>query len=240
MCAVLKVFPRVDRYTCNLVNLYVLGKTENEKIFDKQVVEFKRLLKLYDPREAVIDINGLGIGFADLMIKETLDPVTGEVYPAYGFFNRDEYEEIQPRNCKKILYGMKANAQINSDMHSALYSKIYSGCVNLLISEKKAKDKLNATKIGMKLTPEQKIARLMPHELTSQFIDEVLNLRVRPTGVSNQIAVEQINKRLTKDKFSAVEMGVYRMVQLESEQTARRRNRGLNRKLVFYTGGDTN
>lgn len=59
MCAVLKVFPRADRYTCNLVNLYVLGKTENEKIFDKQVVEFKRLLKLYDPQEAVIDINGL-------------------------------------------------------------------------------------------------------------------------------------------------------------------------------------
>jgi hypothetical protein len=52
-------------------------------------------------------------------------------------------------------------------MHTALYSKIYSGCVNFLISERKARDKINATKIGKKMTPEQKIARLMPHEMTS-------------------------------------------------------------------------
>ena len=90
----------------------------------------------------VIDINGLGIGLADLMIRETFDPVTNEIYPAYGFMNREEYEEIQPRNCQKILYGVKANTQLNSDMHSAVYSKIYSGALTFLISEKKAKDKL--------------------------------------------------------------------------------------------------
>jgi hypothetical protein len=33
-------------------------------------------------------------------------------------------------------------------MHSTLYAKIYSGCVNFLISERKAKDKLMATKAG--------------------------------------------------------------------------------------------
>jgi len=39
-------------------------------------------------------------------------------------------------------------------MHTALYSKIYSGCVNFLISERKARDKINATKVGKKMTPE--------------------------------------------------------------------------------------
>jgi hypothetical protein len=42
---------------------------------------------------------------------------------------------------------------------------------------------------------------------------------------------------MTKDKFSAFEMGLYRMVELESEAMSHRRNRGLKRKLVFYTAG---
>lgn len=128
---------------------------------------------------------------------------------------------------------------MNSDMHSSLYAKVYSGCVNFLISEQEAKTKLMATKIGQKMKPEQRIARLMPHELTSILINEIMNLKIKPTGVSNQIAVEQINKRMLKDKFSALEMGVYRMVEMENEKNSHRRNRGLGgkRKLTFFKCG---
>ena len=94
-----------------------------------------------------------------------------------------------------------------------------------------------ATKVGQRMRPEQRIARLMPHELTSILINEIMNLKIKPTGVNNQIAVEQINKRMNKDKFSALEMGIYRMVELENEKNSRRRNRGLKRKLTFYRSG---
>lgn len=239
VCTVLKVFPRDDAWRCNLVNIYILGKNENEKVFDRQVLELKRLIERFNPKEVIIDINGLGVAFADYMIKETFDPDRNIFLPAYGFFNRDEYDNIQPRNCAKILYGVKASGQMNSDMHSALYAKIYSGCVNFLISEQEAKTKLMATKIGQRMKPEQRIARLMPHELTSILINEIMNLKIKPTGVSNQIAVEQINKRMLKDKFSALEMGIYRMVEMENEKNSRRRNRGLGgkRKLTFFKCG---
>ena len=59
VATVLKVFPGGDRYTANLVNVYVLGKTENEKVFDHQVLELKRLIKAFNPKETIIDINGL-------------------------------------------------------------------------------------------------------------------------------------------------------------------------------------
>ena len=186
---------------------------------------------------AIYTESNVGIGFADFMIKETFDPVTQTFLPAYGFFNREEYDLIQPRNCQKILYGIKANSTLNSEMHSTLYSMIYSGQLNFLISEKKAKQKLSATKVGQKMTPEQKIARLMPHELTSILIKEIMNLKVKPTGVSNQIQVEQINKRITKDKFSALEMGTYRISEIENEEISHRQNRGLGRKLIFYRAG---
>lgn len=237
VATVIKVFPNGEKYRMNLVNLFILGKTEDEKVFDNQVLELKRLIQRFQPREVVIDINGLGIGFADCMIKETFDPATNTFLPAYGFFNRDEYDLIQPRNCPKILYGIKANSTLNSEMHSALYSSVYSGSINFLISEKKAKEKLMGTKVGQRMSPEDKIKRLMPHELTSILINEIMNLKVKPTGVSNQIAVEPINQRMTKDKFSALEMTVWRIVQIQNEEISHKINRGLSRKLVFFRSG---
>ena len=90
VATVLKVFPNiVDGYKINLVNIFILGKTLEEKVFDKQVIELKRLIRDFNPREVVIDINGLGVAFADTMIKENFDSVTGETFPAYGFFNEE-------------------------------------------------------------------------------------------------------------------------------------------------------
>jgi hypothetical protein len=237
IAAVLKVFPNNDKYYCNLVNLYSLGKTSAEKVFTNQAKELKRLIQAFNPKEAVIDINGLGIGLADDMIKETWDAENNIMLPAYGFFNRDEYEERQPKGCQKILFGMKASGNLNSEIHSALYSKIYSGCVRFLISESDASNKLMSTKVGQRMSPEKKIARLMPHEMTSMLINEIMNLRVKPAGENNAIKVERINSRIQKDKFSALEYGVWRMVQLENEHMASRRNRGLGRKLTFYRKG---
>ncbi len=65
-----------------------------------------------------------------------------------------------------------------------------------------------------------------------------MNLKIKATGISNQIAVEMINTRMLKDKFSALEMGVYRIVQIENEAMSHRRNRGLGRRnLVFISRG---
>lgn len=240
VCVVLKVFPGQDHYNVNLVNIYVLGKTEDEKRFDQQVLELKRLIAKFGPEQVVIDINGLGIGFADLMVVESFDPQTQTILPAYGFTNREEYEELQPRNCRKILYGIKANAQINSDMHTALFAKVYSGQLNFLISEKKAKEKLQGTLKGRRMTVEQRMKRLQPHELTTHLINEIMNLKIKPAGTNNQIAVEQINKRVIKDKFSALEMGIYYITLKEKEEIGHRQNRGLGRRLAFYKiGGES-
>ena len=241
VATVLKVFPNmIDGYKINLVNIFILGKTLEEKVFDKQVIELKRLIRDFNPREVVIDINGLGVAFADTMIKVNTDTATGETFPAYGFFNEEsKYLTTQPRNAIKILYGIKASGQINSDMHSALYAKVYSGHMKFLISEQSARSKLLATRRGQRMSPAERNKRLLPHELTTILINEIMNLKIKPTGVSNQIAVEQINERMLKDKFSALEMGVYRIVQIENEQLTRRRNRGLKRQLVFTSHGGT-
>ena len=171
------------------------------------------------------------------MVVETFDPQTQQILPAYGFTNREEYEELQPRNCRKILYGIKANTQLNSDMHTALFAKVYSGHLTFLISEKKAKEKLQGTLKGRRMPIEERIKRLYPHELTTHLINEIMNLKVKPAGTNNQIAVEQINKRVIKDKFSALEMGIYYISEKEKEEISHKQNRGLGRQLSFFKVG---
>ena len=65
------------------------------------------------------------------------------------------------------------------------------------------------------MTVEQRIKRLMPHELTSSLFDEMANLRLKRTGTGTDIVLEQINTRLPKDKYSAFSYGIWRIKELE-------------------------
>ena len=57
------------KYFATLVNIYRLAHAGNVKTVTQQVIELKRIIEAFEPREVVIDTNGLGIGFADEMIK---------------------------------------------------------------------------------------------------------------------------------------------------------------------------
>ena len=67
----------------------------------------------------------------------------------------------------------------------------------------------------------------MPHEMTTKLFEEMANLRLRRTGVSLDIVLEQINPRYPKHKYSAFAYGLWRIKELEEEQNKRRRRRGM-------------
>jgi hypothetical protein len=88
------------------------------------------------------------------------------------------------------------------------------------------------------MTVEQRIQRLMPHEMTTKLFEEMANLRLKKTGDMNKISLEQINTRFPKDKYSAFAYGQWRIKELEEEALKRKRKRGTGkRQLVFFTGG---
>lgn len=110
--------------------------------------------------------------------------------------------------------------------------------MRFLISEQKAKSALLGTKIGQKMTTEQRVMRLMPHEMTTKLFEEMSNLRLKRTGSSLDIILERINSRFPKDKYSAFSYGLWRIKELEEESYSRsHRRRAPGRKLVFFTGG---
>ena len=79
----------------------------------------------------------------------------------------------------------------------------------------------------------------MPHEMTTKLFEEMANLRLRRTGATLDIVLEQINPRYPKDKYSAFAYGLWRIKELEEENYKKIRRKASygNRKLIFYTGG---
>ncbi len=239
VCCVFRVNIVNGKYYCTLVNLFVLGRTSQTRTFIQQAMDLKKIIRDFQPKEVVIDINGLGIGFADEMIKVHSDE-KGNILPSYGFFNDSEYKKIQPKDSINILYGIKANGPLNSKIHGNAYSRLTSGSVRFLIKEQDAKNALLSTKKGQKMSLEDRIRRLLPHEMTTKLFNEMANLRLKRTGVGLDIVLEQINSRFPKDKYSAFAYGLWRIKELEEEygKKARRRNRIENkRQLTFFTGG---
>ena len=234
---VIKVLQRPEGFHCRIVNLFVLGKNDNERHFEYQARDLKRLIRDFQPKEVVIDGNGLGVGLLDFMARPQVDPQTGEIYPIYGSFNDPDMLKTQPKDAIPIIYVIKASAKQNSEMHSNCYSRIYSGHVYFLIKEQEAKNRLLSTKVGQKMNTEQKARRLLPHELTTILFDEIGNLRLKQTGRGSDVVLEQINSRVGKDKFSSLEYGLWRVKELEDAYLKTKGKRTKKRDLIFFTPG---
>lgn len=234
---VFKVLPNRDRFRAVVVNIFVLGRTKQTKQFKQQTLDMKKIIRAFNPREVIIDTNGLGASIADEMIQEHID-IDGTIYGPLGFFNDDDYKKIQPVDAPRILYSFKANHKINSEMFGNCYSRIDAGLVDFLIKEQDARSKLLATKKGQKMSVEQKTKFLMPYEMTSKLFEEMGNLRLKRTGAGLDIVLEPINSRFPDDRFSSLCIGLRRIKELEEEFVKKKKKRsGSQRKLVFFTGG---
>ena len=237
VACIFKVSVLDGKYFASLVNIVVLGRTPETKPFSRQAADIKRLINLYDPREVVIDTNGLGVGLGDEMIRAQFGE-DGTYYPPYGFINDQNYRKVQPHDARCILYGIKASASLNSQIHSNCYAKLNGGRVRFLIKEQDAKLSLLATKVGRKMSVEQRVKRLMPHEMTTSLFQEMANLRLKRTGAGTDIVLERINERYPKDKYSAFAYGLWRIKEYEEEAFKKDKRRGTSRQLIFFTGGN--
>lgn len=236
VACIFRVNIRDCKYYATLVNIVVLGRQAETKTFHQQAMDLKELIGKYNPREVVIDTNGLGVGLGDEMIRSQIGP-DGTEYKPLGFFNNDDYKKVQPKDAPQILYSLKANGPLNSKIHGNAYTRLNGGMVRFLITEQEARAALLATQVGSKMPLEKRIKRLMPHELTTKLFEEMANLRLKHTGL--ELQVEQINSRFPKDKYSALAYGLWRIKEIEEAayQKAARRAGSAGRKLMFFSGG---
>lgn len=99
--------------------------------------------------------------------------------------------------------------------------QLSSGKLKFLIDEKVARQKLLATKMGQKMTTEQRSKYLYPFTQTSILREEMLNLREENEGVN--IILRQANRSIRKDRFSSLEYAMYYIKQEEDKKKRKKK-----------------
>ena len=230
---VFKVTPQAQGASLKtLVNLY----TWDEEHFEAQAINIKKLFYKYKARQVVIDANGLGIGLVDFMVKDQIDPETGELLPNFGVSNDEEnfYKQFRTADTEiDAMYLIKANAPINTEAHSYVQTQLSSGKIKFLIDENQAKVKLMSTKMGQQMDNDKRADYLKPFTLTTILRAQMLNLVEENEGVN--IILKQSSRSIKKDKFSAFEYGLYYIKQ-EEDKKKRRKKRNIA-DMMFYTNG---
>ena len=107
----------------NIVNL------PNGTNFTGQAIAVKRIQKLYNAVAVVIDINGLGVGLLDEIMKLHQDPLTGEELIAFDTLNTEhESDEAETLRC---VWGIQAQG-MNTDIIVNFINMVESGGLQLL------------------------------------------------------------------------------------------------------------
>jgi len=178
----------------NLINLQT-GLT-----FTAQTVELKRIKIKYNAKIAVIDENGIGKGICDEALKDTIDPLTNESLGCWNTINNEQEPECQ--NSESCLYALHSQG-INSDIIINFIDMIESQKLQLL--EKK---QINNS--------ESDLDNLLPHIQTDLLVEEIANLKLKKLN-SGKYTVEQVTKRIDKDRYSALAYGLYYIKQYENQ-----------------------
>ena len=219
---VIKVIPNATGFKKNVVYTEVI---HGANYITEQAPRLKKLIELYNPREIVIDGNGPGIGLLDAMVVPSFNAKTGEQFPPYYAFNNDHHLPPEKKSegdtpwpeYNAIIYDIKAGSSNDDAIHSNFFAQINNGSVSFLAHERVVKNKLLKTRKGAKMTVFDRRVFLLPYEMTSRLIDELNNLKLKPTGVQNQFKIDRISHSIEKDRFSALEYGLYRVKYYEDE-----------------------
>ncbi|QAV21662.1 hypothetical protein PC41400_08020 [Paenibacillus chitinolyticus] len=195
----------------SLVNLINLPIGMN---FTGQAIEVKRLQNLYNAKTVVVDVNGVGTGLCDELLKDTVDPNTGESLGCWDTINTDHEPEIQRSD--KVIYALTAQG-INHDIIVSFIDMVESGKLQLLVKNVDNSYDINDT---------DSTKKSLPHIQTDLLIEEIANLKLRQTQ-SARYTVEQLTKRVDKDRYSALAMGLWYIKNFEDKQ------RKVKNKMVF-------
>jgi len=92
-----------------------------------------------------------------------------------------------------------------------MYMRINQGLVAFLIKEQDAKTEIMATKKGQTMSVEKRVARLMPHEMTSRLIEECLNFKLKAGNSGSDVVLEPINSNMHDDRYMSCAYGLWRI-----------------------------
>lgn len=206
------------RYTNNIVysDSYEGLHTED------QALVIRRLYDEYLCDYIVLDCAGLGLGVYDALVRDIVDPDTGEVYPALSCCNDQEMAaRCTTTGADKVIWSIKASPKLNSDCAVLLREGFRSGKIRLLMTEYDADVVMSEIKGYKSLSPSEKVKLQMPYVHTTLLINELVKLQHEESG--GRVRVYE-RSGMRKDRYSSLSYNYYVALQLESKLGKQRSN----------------
>lgn len=183
---------------------------------DELALVIRRLFRLYKCTDLVVDTNGSGLGVFDALIRDMVDPETGELYGALSCCNdKDMAARCKVANAPEVIWSIKAGASFNNEICILLRSGFKQGKINLLVSEFEAEEILKDKIKGYaKMQPFEQLQYKMPYIQTTLLIYELTKLEHEIKGTNIKI-IEKTGMR--KDRYSSLAYNYWVQCQLERE-----------------------
>lgn len=198
------------RYMSNIV---YPDTCEGLRTYDQALM----IRKLYDEYECdyiALDTNGIGLGVFDSLARELVDQNTGEIYPPLSCMNdKTMAERCTDPTAPKVIWSIKASAQLNSDCAFLLREGFRSGRIRLLCTEYDAEDLLNNIRGYQSLSPADRLKIQMPYINTTLLVDELTNLQHEENA--GRIKVYE-KSGMRKDRYSSLSYNYYVALQIEN------------------------
>ena len=191
----------------SIVNMFVL----HGEHFEEQSIKIKKIVFKYKAEMCIADLNGLGAGLADYLVKENVDE-NGEIFPPFSIVNDDRFDKYKTDDSLPLLYAIRSQG-IAGQIHVNCLSQISSNKVKFLIDEMEAKTQLPKNQMK-EMSGREMGEYLAPFLNTTCLKDEMLNLRAKQTG--KDIVLDRINKGIQKDRFSSLEYLLWYVKQIEN------------------------
>lgn len=147
-------------------------------------------------KAVVVDANTIGQGLVDRLLEDVIDDETNEQLGCWATINTDQKAEID--SAPEVVYCLKSQG-INGDIIRTFIDYVESSKLKLIKQYDDFKEDLPK---GIDST---KAEQSSIH--TQLLIDEVSNLRLKKT--QSAITVEQVVKRIDKDRYSATAYMLY-------------------------------
>lgn len=206
------------RYTNNIVysDSYEGLHTED------QALVIRRLYDEYLCDYIVLDCTGLGLGVYDALVRDIVNPDSGEVYPALSCCNDQEMAaRCTTTGADKVIWSIKASPKMNSDCAVLLREGFRSGKIRLLMTEYDADVMMSEIKGYKSLSPSEKVKLQMPYVHTTLLINELVKLQHEESG--GRVRVYE-RSGMRKDRYSSLSYNYYVALQLESKLGKQRSN----------------
>lgn len=197
---------------------------------EDQALMIRRLYEEFRCDYIVLDCAGIGLGVYDALVREMVDPDSGEIYPALSCCNNQEMaDRCTVKGAEKVIWAIKGSTALNSECAVLLREGFRSGKIRLLITEYDAEAILGEIRGYGTLNPSERLSLQMPYIHTTLLINELVKLQHEESG--GKVRVYE-KSGMRKDRYSSLSYNFYVATQLESKLN-RRDDASFNTESIF-------